>query len=169
MPEESANSSKAGLHRLFSAAVSAALNLVLLVSVCATIYMIQVSSKSDPFTEFYLLSMNGTANDYPREFNISETQPVIVGIRNQEHRDMEYRLAVVLENGTTTYDLHEERVKLADNATWLKQIGITPPVHGAGLKLDFQLYNTENETVPYRDCYLFINVTKPWVPIRAIQ
>lgn len=154
-------------HHIFNLALSAALIIVLLVSVCATIYVISAASHSDPFTEFYLLGPNGMADDYPREFNLSETKPVIIGIENHEHKDMEYSLAIVLENGTQSHDLYEERILLADNATWLKQVGINPQVNGTKMKLDFRLFTNESTTVPYRDCYLYINVTRPWVPVKA--
>jgi uncharacterized membrane protein len=168
MPEEGTISMpKSDKHRIFNLVLSSVLIIVLLASVSATIYVISAASHSDPFTEFYLLGPDGMADDYPREFNLSETKPVIIGIENHEHKDMDYRLAIVLENGTESHDLYEERVMLADNATWLKQVGIQPPVNGTKMKLDFRLFTSENTTVPYRDCYLYINVTRPWVPVKA--
>lgn len=167
MPEEGTISRPKGdKHPIFNTALSAALIIILLVSLCATIYMISVASHSDPFTEFYLLGPNGKADNYPRDFNISEPEPVIVGVVNHEYKDMDYDLVVMLENDTQKHKLYEERILLADNAAWLKQISIDPPVNGSKMKLDFQLFANGNMTVPYRDCYLYINVTTPWVPLK---
>jgi uncharacterized membrane protein len=165
MPEEiTISSPKGDRHPVFNASLSVVLVIILLASVCATLYVISAASNSDPFTEFYLLGPNGKADNYPREFNISEPQPVIVGVVNHEYRDMDYDLVVLLENGTQKHKLYEDRISLADNASWLKQVSIDPPVNGTKMKLDFQLFANGDMTVPYRDCFLYVNVTTPWVP-----
>jgi hypothetical protein len=58
----------------------------------------------------------------------------------------------------------EDRIPLADNATWQKQINITPPINGTDMNLDFRLFDSGDMTMPYRDCYLYINSTIPWRP-----
>lgn len=145
---------------LFKAALSAALLILIAISVCLTAYVISAASHGDPFTEFYLLDSNGTANDYPREFIMYEPQPVLVGVVNHEHRDMDYDLIVMLENATQSYTLYEERIMLADNAAWTKRVDIAPPINGTKMKLDFKLFANGDMSVPYRNCYLYINVTR---------
>jgi uncharacterized membrane protein len=165
MPEEGTISRPKGdKHPIFNASLSAVLIIILLALVSAAIYVIPAALHSDPFTEFYLLGPNGKADNYPREFNISEPQPVIIGVVNHEHKDMDYDLVVMLENGTQKHKLYEDRISLADDAAWLKQVSINPPVNGTNMKLDFRLFENGNMTVPYRDCFLYINVTTPWVP-----
>jgi uncharacterized membrane protein len=165
MPDEGTISRpKGGKHPVFNALLAIVLLIILLASVYATVNVISATSHSDPFTEFYLLGPNGKADNYPRLFNVSEPQPVIVGVVNHEYKDMDYDLVVVLENGTQKYKLYEDRISLADKAAWLRQVSINPPVNGTNMKLDFQLFENGNMTVPYRDCFLYVTVETPWKP-----
>ena len=72
------------------------------------------SAQEDPFTEFYILGPEGEAADYPTNLTVGEEGELIVGITNNEHRDMTY--TVVLATGGDV--LEERTVDVPDGATW---------------------------------------------------
>jgi uncharacterized membrane protein len=163
MPQD-ASGQKGDGHPLLKAVLTAALLLLIAMAACLTAYVISAASNSDPFTEFYILDSNGTANNYPRELIMYEPQPVIVGVVNHEHRAMDYDLAITLENATSSYKLYEEHIQLADKGNWTRPVNITPPISGTRMKVSFNLYANGDMSVPYRNCYLYVNVTRAVAP-----
>lgn len=140
-------------------ALTALLVLSILVSVLTVTYVIVFPKQGEKFTEFYIIGTDGKADNYPIRFAAGEQKPVIVGIVNHEYRNVTYDLVVELKDGANVTTLHSEDVVLVDNETLEKTVNLTSDHAGSGMKADFLLYTDGNMTAPYRECYLWVNVT----------
>ena len=60
-------------------------------------YVIATPKIGEKFTEFYVLGLEGKAIDYPSEMKVGEEGKVIVGIINQEHGTVSYRMEVRID------------------------------------------------------------------------
>jgi uncharacterized membrane protein len=162
----------------------AALNVLLAISVVLAVtsvgYAVAVPKQGESFSELYLLTETDegelVADDYPTEFTRGEGRPLIVGIGNQEHEQVNYTLVVELHrveftaNNTTrvTEDrtLRQFRVRLAHNETRHLQHTVTPTMTGVRLRLTYVLYKGEPPAQPtiansYRENHLWVNVSAP--------
>jgi uncharacterized membrane protein len=161
----------------------AALNVLLVLSiVLATAsvgYAVAVPKQGEQFTEFYLLTEDDegdlVAADYPTEFVVGESRPLVVGIGNQEHEPVRYVAVIKLQNvsfvdNETVVHRDEELDRLhsgelAHNETWQRSYDVTPTFAGERLRLLFLLYRdgevpaeptVENS---YRELHLWVNVS----------
>lgn len=166
----------------------AALNVLLVLSVLvaagSVAYAVTVPQSGERFTELYLLteSEDGDliADDYPQNFTVGESKPVVVGVTNQEHRPENYSVVVELQSVTRVQtDNNSTRLRVTDetelrrfrtgrlghNETWQQTYNIAPTTTGDRLRLTFLLYRgdpPENPTVEnaYREVHLFVNVSR---------
>ncbi|MDY0128588.1 MAG: DUF1616 domain-containing protein [Methanosarcina vacuolata] len=119
----------------------------------------------EPFTEFYILGPDGTAENYPTDYVLGDNGTIIVAVINHEQKPVNYTMEVRLENTSLPLPDDQKNIYIRDNETWEKAVTITPPFEGTNMNLQFLLYNNdkkemlENISVPYRDLHLWINVT----------
>ncbi len=139
--------------------VNKTLMIILILSVAILIIVLTYGAvtpkQREKFTEFYILGDKGKAENYPIQLKAGMNSSVIVGIVNHEYMPTNYTLDVLLENDS----LSTMHVHLAYNSTWKEKIFFTPQKKGDNLKLDFLLYKENELTAPYRDLYLWVNVT----------
>jgi len=170
--------------------VDSVLNVVLILSVVlatsSVVYAVAVPSQGESFSEFYLLTHGDdstviaedgelVAADYPTEFILGESRPIVVGIGNHENDPVSYTVVVELqkvstENNETTVvrerELSQfESPQLADNETWQTTRQITPAMGGEQLRLTYLLYRDGAPADPtiqnsYRELHLWINVSR---------
>lgn len=160
----------------------AALNVLLVVSILLAVgsvgYAVAVPKQGESFTEFYLLTHNETgdlvAADYPTNFTVGESKPIVVGIGNQEHEAVAYTVVVELQNVTLANnsstvhrqaELRRFDTRVAHNETWMTNYSITPTFAGQELRLAFLLYRGDPPAEPtidnaYRELHLWVNVSK---------
>ena len=120
-------------------------------------YVIATSSGREPFTEFYILGVNGEAQDYPKELRAGEEGRVIVGIVNHENEDANYRIEIKV-NGVKNNEAGP--IALSDEQKWEMVTSFTPAMAGDGQKIEFLLYKNEG-TAPYLEpLYLWVDVTE---------
>jgi uncharacterized membrane protein len=122
-------------------------------------YVVAVPKQGEKFTEFYLLGPGGKADNYPTNFHLGDTKPVIVGIADHEYRNVTYDLVVRLNDSVRATQLYSEQMTLADNQTLEKHINLTPDRSGTNMMMEFLLYADGNMTAPYRELHLWVNVT----------
>ena len=160
----------------------AALNVLLAVSVvlaaASVTYAVAVPKQGEAFTEFYLLTRDDgelVAADYPTELVQGEPAPLVIGIGNHEHREVEYTVVVSLQRvrlANTSATVLEEReldrlrTRLADNETWTTDYEVVPTMTGTRLRLVFLLYTGDPPADPsiesaYRETHLWVNVSAP--------
>jgi len=158
------------------------LNIALVASIVLAVgvvgFAVMVPPEGEAFTEFYLLTEDDDGelviDNYPSEFTVGDSQPVIVGIGNQENEPMEYTVVVQLQavetegNQTTVLERQEldrfESTTIADNETHHIPYEITPTMTGDELRLQFLLYRDSPPEAPtvensYRDNHLWIDVS----------
>ena len=140
-------------------------------------YAFAVPQQADAFTEFYLVTEQDdgelVADEYPTEFTLGESQPLVVGIGNHEHRTVEYSLVVELqevtvENDTVTVHDSEQLLQrqptLSDGETVHEEVQITLETEGEQLRLAFMLFKGAAPSDPtidnaYRETHLWIDVS----------
>ena len=141
-------------------ALSIFLLLCIVASFAALAYVIIAPKAGESSTQFYILGPDGKADNYPARFHLGDSKPVIVGIVNNEYRDMTYDLVVTLNDSSKASRIYTDRITLANNQSMEKQINLTPDRTGTNMKAEFLLYANGNTTVPYKELYLWINVTE---------
>jgi uncharacterized membrane protein len=163
----------------------AVLNVLMVASVVLATasvgYAVAVPRQGEAFTEFYVLNerQDGrlVAEDYPRQFQSGESEPIVVGIGNHEHETVSYTVVVTLQrvrtpnasNETGVTVLEEEELgrfsnRLDANETWHHRYRIRPTLTGERLRLTLLLYRgsvprdptTENA---HRELHLWIDVS----------
>lgn len=160
--------------------------LVLNVAVVASVllatasvgYVVAVPKQGASFTELYLVTEtdNGTlvADDYPTEYTVGESRPLVVGVGNHEHQPQSYTVVVELHrvsNGTGPPTVRDERElarfgtpTLAHNETWTREFAVEPTMTGDGLRLAVLLYRGAPPADPtvdnaYRETRLWVTVS----------
>jgi uncharacterized membrane protein len=140
------------------------LRIFLAISILALVgslgYVTMVPHEKEPFTEFYILGSDGTANNYTTEYVQGDSGTVIIGVINHEHRTMNYTMDVRLENKSLPLPENLKHIQLEDNTTMEEPLEITPTLEGNNMELQFLLFNETEKNVPYRDLRLWINVTE---------
>lgn len=144
-------------------ALTAITIIVILLTIYMTAYILLLPGQDHDYTEFYLLGPNGTTENYPYKFILGDEKTVIVGIANHENRNMTYGLVINLNdlNNSTVNNLYSGQLTLPEAGVWETAINVTPDITGINMKMDFLLYAADNMSAPYKECYLWINVTNP--------
>ncbi|MGA3198632.1 MAG: DUF1616 domain-containing protein [Halobacteriota archaeon] len=134
--------------------------IIALILLSSTIigYLILVPSGGEHFTEFYILSSQGKIGGYPTNLTVGQRQQYIIGISNHENMPTTYQMVVNLSGNASTTTLYKTNITLADGQTSQQNVSITPDHPGTNMKLDFLLL-TDESTSPYREVYLWTNVT----------
>lgn len=100
-------------------------------------YVIAQPKVGERFTEFYILGVDGEAADYPGELMVGEVGKVIVGIINQEHEAVDYRVEVRID-GMKNNEVGP--VVLEHEQRWEGEVSFVPTVSGGNEKVEFWLY-----------------------------
>jgi uncharacterized membrane protein len=141
-----------------------ALTAVILVSIVVTtatfVYLV-LTPTGDTFTELYILGPSGTTVNYPTQYVLGQVKNVTVGVTNQEQRDTTYDLVIRLNDTSNATTLYTEKFTLANGETFQKSIPLKPDQIGQNMKMEFLLYRNSDFSAPYRETYLWVNVTKP--------
>ncbi len=139
-----------------------AIYVLLLVITVTYFYIIPVPGEK--FTEFYIVGPDGNATNYPTDFKPGEEKPVNINIINHEYRNVTYDLVITLSDEANVSTLFSGPIALDHNQTWKKTIGLKPDLPGSNMKMEFKLFKDMDMTSPYRDLYLWVNVTNPTAP-----
>ena len=139
-----------GFSRFFSVFI-----VVAIIGTIGTLgYLIANPKMGDSFTEFYVVGLEGKAEDYPRELMVGEEGRVIAGIVNHEHQPVTYSLEVAI-NSTKNGDM--EPITLEHEGQWQGTVTFTPGSTGDNQKVQFLLYRVDQSEV-YRHLHIWINV-----------
>jgi uncharacterized membrane protein len=136
-----------------------ALSIILVLAIGGALgtlgYVIATPRVGERFTEFYILGLDGKAEDYPRELKVGEEGRVIVGVINREHETVSYRVEVRIE-GVISDEVGP--IVLEHDERWREIVSFTP--HRAGNQTaKFLLYKI-GEVAPYRGLHLWLDVTE---------
>ena len=106
-----------------------------------------------PFTEFYILGLEGKAGNYPQELAPGEEGKVIVGIVNHEQKEIDYRLEVLVDSDKQ-YELSS--IQLTPGEQWERTVTFTIQKIGHRQKVEFLLYKSGEQLSEIR--YLWVDV-----------
>jgi uncharacterized membrane protein len=140
-----------------------ALSIFLIVAIVAAlgfiIYMAVTPQKNERFTEFYILSTEGTAQDYPKQVILGEPVNILIGVVNHEYQPASYQAKIKVGD----IEISEVNIgTLANGEKWEREISFTPQLPGEGQKIDFYLYkNGGDEPYLKEPLRLYINVISP--------
>lgn len=174
--------------------IDQALNVLLVVSILLAVvsvgYAVAVPKQGEQFTEFYLLTETDdgdlVADNYPTTFVRGDSAPVIVGIGNQEQKQVTYSVIVELQevrpaNGgslnvsnetanasTELAVVNRQRLDqfsatVEHNETWQESRALRPTLTGENLRVQYLLYRGEPPAEPraenaYRSLRLWVDV-----------
>jgi len=140
-----------------------ALSIFLIVAIVATlgsiIYLAVTPNEGEKFTEFYILSAESKAQDYPKQVISGEAVDIVLGIINHEYQPASYRVNINMDG----IEVGEANVgTLAHEQKWEQKISFTPQIAGERQRVDFYLYKN-GEAKPYleKPLRLYINVVTP--------
>jgi uncharacterized membrane protein len=118
-------------------------------------YVIVTPKAGEKFTEFYILGLDGKAENYPQELTVGDEGNVILGIANHEHEgNLVYRVEITI-NGEVNSIIGP--LTLPNEEKWQNEVGFTPHKAGENQKLEFILYK-QGEDKPYKLLYLWVDV-----------
>jgi uncharacterized membrane protein len=140
------------------AGVDKILSVLLVVALLAAVgsvgYVLAVPKQDQQFTEFYILAINGRAEDYPSQVVAGETLEIAVGIVNHEDMTISYRVDVLI-NGIE--DSRINTAQLTNDAEWEAIVSLVLDSPGEDQKIEFWLYEA-GESEPYFEEPLFIHL-----------
>jgi len=139
--------------------LSISLVVVILAALGSLGYFIATPKVGEKFTEFYILSVDGKAENYPRQVMQGETMELIIGIVNHEHEVTSYRIDIEI-NGSQVEQIRSKT--LAHGEKWEEVVSFIPQNSGKNQKVEFWLYK-DDKTEPYfKDpLHLYIDVSEP--------
>lgn len=145
----------AGLDKLLFISLAVAV----LVALGSIGYVVAVPKHEQMFTEFYLLSSDGRAENYPKQAVLGEAVEITVGIVNHEGMVLSYTVAI---KGDGIEDSQVSTGELASGDKWQELVSFIPRSSGAEQKVEFWLY-IAGEAEPYLEepLYLYLDVTGP--------
>jgi uncharacterized membrane protein len=118
-----------------------ALSIFLIVAIVVTlgfiIYMVATPQKTEKFTEFYILSTEGKAQDYPNQVILGEPVDIVIGVVNHEYQSVNYQ-AKIKVGGIEVSEINIGT--LANGEKWERKINFTPQFAGERQRVDFYLY-----------------------------
>jgi len=144
------------------------LGAALLACAGATVYIILNPVPTDKYTELFLLGPEGRAEGYPPALVLGENRTIVACVENHELADTAYVITVTYSNNTTEKLAYLEHFSLRDDDTWQMPFVIQPDVPGDRVKVAFDVYRDGEANTPYRECYLWMNVSLPYNYSRPI-
>ncbi|MBA7685353.1 hypothetical protein ES703_93776 [subsurface metagenome] len=122
-------------------------------------YVMAVPKQEQKFTEFYILGIDGSAQNYPKQVVLGQPVELIIGIVNHEGVVISYRVDIRINN---TRNKEVETAALADEETWQEVVSFIPQGSGLEQKVEFWLYkNDQAEPCFETPLHLYIDVIEP--------
>jgi uncharacterized membrane protein len=153
--------------------LTALLGISVLVALAGVTYAVAAPYQGETYTEFYLLTENGTqglvAADYPYNGTVGEPTAITVGIENHEGERTNYTVTAQLQrlgNQTSTVvELDRFDVDIDHNETWHGSRTFEPTVSGDDIRLVYLLYRgsppaDQSIDTAYRAVRIPLNVTE---------
>ncbi len=160
----------------------AALNVLLAVSFLLAIstitFAVAVPPQGEQFTELYLVTEDDdgelVADGYPEEMVLGESEPLVLGIENNERDTTDYTVIVQLQavdtDGNESQVTEREQLDrfdttLAHNETVHHEHDLEPTMTGENLRVEYLLYRGDSPDEPtrenaYRSIHIWLDVNE---------
>jgi uncharacterized membrane protein len=126
-----------------------------------TYLWINVIKIGDKYTAFKVLETDGTDASPTLDLTLGSGKNYTISILNNEYHDMEFFLAITLNDGRNRTTLDTELFTAPADKVWQQTINVIPDRTGDRMTLEFRLYDNSNRTLPYKESYITANVTAP--------
>jgi len=138
-------------------ALSVSLVGVVLVALGSLGYAVAMPKTAEKFTEFYILSMEGKVENYPKKVTLGESVELVIGIVNHEYEVTSYRIDIKT-NGIESNQITIQ--PLANEEKWEEVVSFVPQSSSESQRVEFWLYKND-EAKPYfkEPLHLYIDVT----------
>jgi len=137
-------------------ALSISLVVVIVAALGCLGYVIAIPKPGEKFTEFYILNIEGKAENYPQQVILGEPVDIVIGVVNREYQPASYRVGITIDGvENSQVDIgtlaHEEKRE--------KRVSFIPQVAGEKRKVEFHLYKNGGDEPYFEDpLHLYIDV-----------
>ncbi len=139
--------------------LAALLALAILGAIGTLGYAISKPKAGERFTEFYILGVEGKAENYPREVILGQSAKLIVGIVNREQESTAYKIEITVD-GERIQDIGP--INLNHEEKWEQVVAFIPSKMGPNKKVEFLLYKeASRELYQTLDLWIDVNETSP--------
>lgn len=136
--------------------LSIIMTFTIIILILVAYFAITTPKLGERFTEFYVLNSSDRTDNYLTNLKINNSYNYMIGITNHEYVQTNYTLKTTFDNYTLTTD----NLILDHDETLENNINFVPNKEGTNMKLEFLLFKDDNLTEPYRELYLWMNVTR---------
>jgi len=135
------------------------LAVAIVVALGFIIYLEVTPKEDEKFTEFYILSTDGKAQNYPRQAISGEPVEIVLGVINHEYQTASYQVKIKIDDN----EVKEINIDVLNNGErWENKISFIPQTVAKRQKVDFYLYkNDKDEPYLKEPLRLYINVISP--------
>ena len=139
-----------------------ALSISLVVAVVAALgclgYVTTIAKPGEQFTEFYILGVDGKAENYPKQVAPGEPVKLIIGIVNHEYAVTSYQVNIRI-NGIENKEIRTQA--LANEEKWEEIVSFIPKSSDERQKVEFWLYkNKEAKALLKAPLHLYIDIAE---------
>jgi uncharacterized membrane protein len=138
-------------------ALSVSLVGVILVALGSLGYAVAMPKTAEKFTEFYILSMEGKGENYPKKVTLGESVELVTGIVNHEYEVTSYRIDIKT-NGIESNQITIQ--PLANEEKWEEVVSFVPQSSSESQRVEFWLYKNDGAKPYFKEpLHLYIDVT----------
>lgn len=138
--------------------ISIILLVCIIISIVALVNAYIAPNKGEKFTEFYILGVDGKANNYTTRLTLGQPNNVMVGVANHEGSRTNYTIDIRLNGISVISPTSIKSFSLNDSATWQSNVTYIPNVLNNTQKLEVLLFKDQNFNTSYRDLHLWVDV-----------
>ena len=133
------------------------LNILLVVAVIGvigTVVFVLINNKNgEKFTQFYVLNMQGKADNYPHDIVHGQSGTVLLDIINEEGAATTYKIAIIID-GQQVNEI--DSIVLNQGQQWEQPVSFTPSQTGDNQEVQFELF--KNDSSSFQELHLWIDV-----------
>lgn len=122
--------------------------LSMILALSSIVYIIVQPKMGETFTEFYLLTPDGDATNYPQDIAIKQNISLLLGLINHEYKMMNYTIEVWLVNESVNYNKTTQKNETVYHNAWFLNEIVVP--------LNYtEITNKKNQTQKWEHNYTF--------------
>ncbi len=120
--------------------------VLILTTIAGIVYIAHLLPTKEKYTEFYLLGADGKADNYPTTLVEGQTAEVIIGVVNNEFKEIAYRIEIRADAAKNDVI---GPINLNHGQEWERPVKFNPGKAGDKQKFEFLLFREgEQPTVP---------------------
>jgi uncharacterized membrane protein len=133
------------------------LNILLVVAVIGVLgtvaYVLVRNKNGEKFTQFYVLNLQGVADNYPHDIINGQSGTVLLDIINEENAAVTYKVEILID-GVLVNEI--DSIVLKQGEQWEQPVTFTPSKTGDNQEVQFELF--KNDSPSFQELHLWIDV-----------